>query len=69
LKRGGHFDRRRPSARAIASPADIGSRIMAHSNSAKLPTICIITRSLKDVLHIMERITEAGAFYNSLVTD
>ena len=34
----------RPSARASASPADVRSRIMARSNSAKLPTICIIMR-------------------------
>jgi hypothetical protein len=32
----------RPSARAAARPADVRSRIMARSNSAKAPTICII---------------------------
>ena len=34
----------RPSALAAASPADVRSRIMARSNSAKAPTICIIIR-------------------------
>src|SRR5690242_9308592 len=34
----------RPSARAAARPAEVRSRIMARSNSAKAPTICIIIR-------------------------
>src|SRR4051794_2471746 len=34
----------RPSARAAAKPADVRSRIIARSNSAKAPTICIIIR-------------------------
>jgi len=34
----------RPSARAAARPADVRSRIMARSNSANEPTICIIMR-------------------------
>ena len=34
----------RPSARATVRPADVRSRIMARSNSAKVPTICIIIR-------------------------
>ena len=34
----------RPSARAAARPAEVRSRIMARSNSAKEPTICIIMR-------------------------
>ena len=39
---------RRPPLRAFAlaaaSPADVRSRIIARSNSAKAPTICIIIR-------------------------
>src|SRR5215213_4037891 len=34
----------RPPARAAARPAEVRSRIMARSNSAKAPTICIIIR-------------------------
>lgn len=34
----------RPSALAAASPADVRSQIIARSNSAKAPTICIIIR-------------------------
>ena len=34
----------RPSARACARPAEVRSRIIARSNSAKAPTICIIIR-------------------------
>src|SRR3954465_6005614 len=34
----------RPSALAAARPAEVRSRIMARSNSAKAPTICIIIR-------------------------
>ena len=34
----------RPSALAAATPADVRSRIIARSNSAKAPTICIIIR-------------------------
>jgi hypothetical protein len=44
---GSSFFRRpptRPSARAAARPAEVRSRIMARSNSAKAPTICIIIR-------------------------
>jgi hypothetical protein len=34
----------RPSARAAAMPAEVRSRIMARSNSADEPIICIIMR-------------------------
>jgi hypothetical protein len=34
----------RPSTRAAARPAEVRSRIIARSNSAKAPTICIIIR-------------------------
>src|SRR3546814_6231156 len=42
----------RPSARAWARPALVRSRIMARSNSAKLPTICIIIRPAAVVVSI-----------------
>ena len=42
----------RPSALAAARPADVRSRIIARSNSAKAPTICIIIRPAGVVVSI-----------------
>jgi hypothetical protein len=42
----------RPSARAAARPAEVRSRIMARSNSAKAPTIYIIIRPAGVVVSI-----------------
>ena len=41
-----------PSARAAAKPAEVRSRIIARSNSAKAPTICIIMRPADVVVSI-----------------
>jgi hypothetical protein len=42
----------RPSALAAARPADVLSRTIARSNSAKAPTICIIFRPAGVVVSI-----------------
>src|SRR5690349_17736450 len=47
----------RPSARAAARPAEVRSRIMARSNSAKAATICIIIRPA-DVVVSMSSVSE-----------